>query len=125
MSEKSVLNSKILVAEDDNSIRRLIEVTLKRNGAEVFSAEDGVEAMEILAKFKTDIIVADAMMPNMSGLELCRIVKTNPDLRKIPFIMLSGFNTAATDTDIKPDAYLTKDSRLMTGLVETVVKFLK
>lgn len=122
MNEKFAHGKKILIAEDDNSIRRLIEVTLKREGAEVLSAEDGLEAMQIISKTKPHLIVADAMMPNMSGFDLCRMVKNNADLREVPFILLSGFEKTESHKDIQPDAFLTKDNRLMRNLVETISK---
>ena len=58
---------QILVVEDDASLRRLMVAALKQNGYEAFTANDGVEALDVLEKTNIDLIISDIMMPNMNG----------------------------------------------------------
>jgi len=64
--------TSVLLAEDDRALRRFIEVVLERAGYKVFSAKDGLEAMKLVLSASIDIVVTDAMMPNLSGQEFCR-----------------------------------------------------
>ena len=63
---------QILVVEDDASLRRLMSAALKQNGYQPFTANDGVEALDMLEKTNIDLIISDIMMPNMDGYELTR-----------------------------------------------------
>ena len=113
---------KILLAEDDDSMRRFLEITLQRANFEVISTEDGLEAMKASLENEIDAVVADAMMPNLSGYDLCRIFRQNPDKKDIPFIILSGFNSnEIPDSDAcRADAYLTKKNNLKEELTKTL-----
>jgi DNA-binding response OmpR family regulator len=81
---------KILVVEDDRSIQSLISYKLKNTGFEVFSAFNGAEAMEFLSKNTVDLILADLMMPVMSGKEFLVAVKKDPSLKDIPVVILTA-----------------------------------
>ena len=83
---------KILLAEDDDSMRRFVEVILKQANYDVISTEDGLAAMKAALENDIDAVVADAVMPNMTGYDLCRMLRQNPDKKHIPFIILSGLN---------------------------------
>ena len=82
--------ARVLLVEDDNALRRYIEVTLQRAGYEVLSAADGLEAMKLALTSSVDIVITDAMMPNLSGHELGRFLRNSPKLSHIPIILLSG-----------------------------------
>lgn len=82
--------ARVLLVEDDNALRRYVEVTLQRAGYEVLSAVDGLEAMKLALTSAVDIVITDAMMPNLSGHELCRFLRNSPQLSHIPIILLSG-----------------------------------
>ena len=82
--------ARILLVEDDNALRRYVEVTLQRAGYEVLSAVDGLAAMKLALSSAVDIVITDAMMPNLSGHELCRFLRNSPQLSHIPIILLSG-----------------------------------
>lgn len=110
---------KVLLAEDDTSMRRFIEITLQNAGFEVFAAEDGLTAMQIALETEIDAIVADAIMPNMSGFDLCRMLRE----RKIPCIILSGLAENNSDGDLA-DAFLTKDTNLKDELLAALQKLL-
>lgn len=82
--------ARILLVEDDNALRRYVEVTLQRAGYEVLAAADGLAAMKLALTSAVDIVITDAMMPNLSGHELCRFLRNSPQLSHIPIILLSG-----------------------------------
>lgn len=82
--------ARILLVEDDNALRRYVEVTLQRAGYEVLSAVDGLAAMKLALSSAVDMVITDAMMPNLSGHELCRFLRNSPQLSHIPIILLSG-----------------------------------
>lgn len=67
----SISPKNILLAEDDSSMRRFIEVILKREGYLITAAKDGIEALQFALENTYDAVVADAIMPNMSGYDLC------------------------------------------------------
>lgn len=88
---------KILVVEDTEDARVLLVDQLQINGYEVDFAVNGVEALEKARRSAPDLIVSDIMMPEMDGFELCRQIKRDPELRKIPFIFYSATYTGADD----------------------------
>jgi len=129
MSVKNLEKSskkKILLAEDDDSMRRFLEITLQRANFSVISTEDGLEAMKATLENEIDAIVADAIMPNLSGYDLCRIFRQNPDNGKTPFIILSGFNKedSPKSEDCPADAFLTKKDNLKEELIQTLARLL-
>lgn len=81
---------KILVVEDDQNIKYLVTFKLKNAGYEVFSASNGVEALQFLEKNSVDLIITDVMMPLMTGKELIIKLKQNPATQHIPTIMLTS-----------------------------------
>ncbi len=81
---------KILVVEDDSTIQGLISYKLKNSGFEVFIAGNGAEALEQLEKNTVDLILADLMMPVMSGKEFLVAVKKNEATKKIPVVLLTA-----------------------------------
>jgi CheY-like chemotaxis protein len=126
MPEKNLKESsskKILLAEDDGSMRRFLEITLQRLNYEVLSAEDGLAAMKIALETDVDGIVADAVMPNLTGYDLCRMLRQNTDKKHIPFIILSGFEQNADAESCLADAYLTKDKDITEQLEKTLSGF--
>ena len=80
----------VLLVEDDRSVRRYLEVTLQRAGYKVIAAEDGLEGMKCALTTKVDVVLTDAVMPQMNGRELARFVKSNPKLAKLPIVLLTG-----------------------------------
>jgi two-component system alkaline phosphatase synthesis response regulator PhoP len=103
---------KILVVDDEIYIVHILDFSLGMEGYEVVTALDGEQA---LAKVKTeepDLIVLDIMMPKLDGYETCKILKSDPETRHIPVILLSakgrnvdqkmGFQVGADDYITKP-----------------------
>jgi len=87
---------KILVIEDYHETAQLIENIFKMKGFEVVLAYDGASGLEKAAAEKPDLILLDVMMPGMSGVEVCKKLKSDPATSKIPVVMVS-VKTASED----------------------------
>lgn len=112
---------KVLLADDDASMRRLLEVILKKADYEVISAEDGLQAMQFAFQDEVSAVIADAIMPNMTGYELCRMIKSKTDKKSVPVIILSGLEGNSAEAEkCRADAYLTKTPKLTEELIETL-----
>ena len=99
----------MLLVEDDPALRRYLEVVLERAGYEVASAGDGLEAMKVLVGAHVDVIITDALMPNLDGYELCRFVRNSRHLAHLPIILLSALDPKnTTDESEQVDAFLAK-----------------
>ena len=88
--EERVMNKKILVVDNSPVILRLMENFLSKEGHFVLCAVDGLEALEILKKFRPDVIFVDLVMPRIPGEKLCRIIQTMPELAGVYIIVLSA-----------------------------------
>lgn len=119
----------VLVVEDESAQREVLKYNLEAEGFDVVMAENGDEAMLLVAEENPDLIVLDWMLPNVSGIEVCRRVKANPETRNIPIIMLSarseetdrvrGLETGADDYVVKPYSVVELMARLRTQLRRT------
>jgi len=107
------MKSRILVVDDEESIREFLEIMLKKEGYEITLAEDGQKAKDLLAKKSFDMIISDLQMPNVTGLELLKHVKESyPD---IVFMLITAFGTTETAVEaMKMGAYdyLTKPFKI-------------
>lgn len=102
----------VLVVEDEAAQREVLTYNLEAEGFRVTRAENGEEALVLIEEESPDIIVLDWMLPNVSGIEVCRQIKTRPGTRNVPIIMLSarseevdrvrGLETGADDYVVKP-----------------------
>ena len=99
----------VLLAEDDKALRRYLEVVLERSGYLVESAADGLEAMKLLLSKKIDLVITDAVMPNLTGYELCRFIRSTSQLSGLPIVLLSALDrkNALAETE-QADAFLAK-----------------
>jgi CheY-like chemotaxis protein len=101
--------TRVLLAEDDRALRRFLEVVLQRAGYEVIPASDGLEAMKMALSTPIDVVVTDAMMPNLSGHEFCRFLRNSQTLAHLPVILLSALERKETNHDAEQaDAFLSK-----------------
>lgn len=89
----------VLIVDDQYVNRYLLEKLLIGNGFSVFSAEDGLEALEIARHTSLDLIISDILLPKMDGFQFCRELKSDPDLKKIPFIFYTAAYTEKKDQD--------------------------
>lgn len=103
---------KILVVDDEYDVTELLSYNLRRNGFKVQSVNDPRRVMEVVREFEPDLIVLDVMMPDLSGLQVCRMIRQESSLKAIPIIFLSakaeegdrieGFESGADDYVCKP-----------------------
>ena len=102
---------KILVVDDEQGLREVLSIMLKRAGYAVTSVSDGEEAIEQLQKEIFDLVITDLRMPKVDGIEVCRQLKKNALTRKIPVIMLTAKREMAdkvVGVRVGADDYLTK-----------------
>lgn len=105
----------ILVIEDEAALVTLIRYNLEAAGFEVLDAPDGEEGLLILSERKVDLVLLDWMLPNLSGIEVCRQIRRRPDIRNTPVIILTargeegdrvrGLRVGADDYLTKPFSY--------------------
>lgn len=84
----------VLVVDDEPDVVMLLQRTLSGEGFEVFTAYDGIAALDIAAMDKPQVIVLDIMMPMMSGYETCQQLKSNPETKHIPVLCLTSAHSA-------------------------------
>ncbi|MEP4038766.1 phosphate regulon transcriptional regulator PhoB [Pseudophaeobacter sp.] len=116
----------VLIIEDELAQREVLAYNLEADGFRVIRAENGEEGLLLVEEDMPDIIVLDWMMPNLSGIEVCRRLKTRPETRAIPIIMLSarseevdkvrGLETGADDYVVKPYSVIELMARVRTQL---------
>ena len=90
--KENLSESNILIVDDNGPNAELLQAYLEPLRCKVRIAGDGVEAMEQIAESPPDVILLDIMMPRMSGFEVCRQVKNDPETRKISVIMVTALN---------------------------------
>jgi len=103
---------KILIVDDEPDIAELVSYNLRKEGFEVSSAADGEEALARIKKGHFDLLVLDLMLPGIQGMELCRMLRNDPETKDLPIIMLTargeemdtilGLETGADDYITKP-----------------------
>ena len=106
------MKQKVLVVEDDKDIQEIIEYNFTSEGYEVITCSDGEDAVELIRHETPDLVVLDWMLPNLSGSEILRQVRSSKKIRKTPIIMLTArteeidklkaFDTGADDYITKP-----------------------
>ena len=107
-----MLKPTVLVAEDESALVTLLRYNLEREGYRVVEATDGEEALLLAAEEKPDLVLLDWMLPQLSGIEVCRRLRARPESRNVPILMLTargeeadrvrGLNTGADDYITKP-----------------------
>lgn len=105
------MQAQILVVEDEPAQCAVLTYNLEAEGYAVRIAEDGEEALLLIAEALPDLVILDWMMPHVSGIEVCRQIKTRDDTRHIPVIMLSARSEevdAVRGLDTGADDYVTK-----------------
>lgn len=107
--------ANILIVDDDDSIRSLLEQELGEAGYSIQQASNGKEALEKVRNHKPDLIILDIMMPEMNGFDVAAVLKNDPETMEIPIIVLSVVQDKARGFRIGVDRYLTKP--IDTGLL--------
>ncbi len=119
----------VLVVEDEPAQREVLAYNLEAEGFQVSRAENGEEAILLVEEVAPDIIVLDWMLPNLSGIEVCRQLKMRAETRGVPIIMLSarseevdrvrGLETGADDYVVKPYSVIELMARVRAQLRRT------
>jgi len=116
----------ILVVEDNDDLRNFMQYPL-REEFEVFLAEDGVKAWEMIQTQMPDLVVSDVMMPNMDGFELCELIKSTYETSHIPVVLLTALSEKAEQLrglGLGADDYLTKpfDMTLLILRIKSIIQ---
>ena len=106
------MSQKIYIVEDEPDIRETLKYNFSNEGFEVFTAPDGEEALSNIKKVLPDVLILDLMLPGVSGLDVCKSIRTDDDIRDMSIIMLTakgeeidrviGFELGADDYVTKP-----------------------
>lgn len=118
------MSEKILVADDEQEIRNLLDHFLKGQGYEVVLASDGNQALKLAAEENPQVIILDIKMPGLDGLEVCKRLKEKEQTKLIPVIVITGFednkmaalNIGADDFVNKPFDMAEISSRVKSAL---------
>ena len=103
--------NEILLADDEPNQIELMKFNLEKNGFLVKTAYNGEKALDMIYEKKPNVLIADWMMPKMSGIELCKILRSNKDTKLLPIIMLSARSEEADKSlglDTGADDYISK-----------------
>ena len=109
--ERTQNDKKILVIDDDASFRKFTIRVLANYATKIEEANNGFEAGFKILKFRPSLLILDLYMPEMSGFEVCRLVKSDPNTRDIKILAITGYGSEKVETQIKEagaDAYLEK-----------------
>jgi len=104
----------VLAVDDSASIRKLVELTLRREGYNVVTADSGLTALAALARKRPNLLLLDVMLVALDGFQLCRVIRDHPLYGDLPIIILSGRETEADrEAGMRAgvSAYLTKPFR--------------
>ena len=104
--------TRVLVVEDEKQIADLVREILEEEQYHVRVAWNGREALQMLVTFPADLIISDVMMPEMSGIELCRALTAHPTYHTIPVILTSAGAQPVSSPECRFVAFLQKPFRL-------------
>ncbi len=118
---------KILVVDDEEDILELLRFNLSREGCQVFCASSGEEALRLVRSEIPDLIVLDLMLPGIDGLEVTRRLKSDPNTKHLPIVMLTAKGEEAdivTGLELGADDYVTKpfSPRILVARVKAVLR---
>ena len=118
---------KILVIEDEPDIRKLVQYNLTQEHFNVVEAEDGEQALSLLQREKPNLVILDLMLPGLSGMELCKILRQRSDTSRLPILMLTakaGEADRIVGLEMGADDYLAKpfSPREMVARVRAILR---
>ncbi|RPJ11061.1 MAG: response regulator [Desulfobacteraceae bacterium] len=105
------MSSKILIADDEQSIVVPLEFLMQQKGYQVMAAYNGEEAIEKIISFNPELILLDIMLPIIDGFEVCQMIRSNPNWKDIKIIFVSAMGREvdiAKGLALGADAYITK-----------------
>lgn len=106
-----MLKTKVLLVEDNLTVRKIISYSLIRLGVNVIEASDGVEALEKVYSEKPNLVLLDINIPKLNGYAVCTQIKSDPEIQHIPVIFCTSKNDKNDYDEAQPygaDGYLTK-----------------
>lgn len=120
----AVAGTRVLVVDDDRSVREVVSAYLEREGLEVTLAKDGLEALELARSTDPHLVVLDLMLPKLDGLEVCRVLREERD---VPVVMLTARGEEldrVLGLELGADDYVTKpfSPRELTARVKAVLR---
>lgn len=128
IQESGAVGHKILLVEDDPMVVRMYERKFKMDGFQLALAFNGEDGLEALKKDRPDIILLDIMMPKMSGLDMLKIVKADPQYKSLPIVMLSNLGDRAEDVakckELGAEDYWVKANVRLDEIKERIIKIL-
>lgn len=124
MEEEIDLNTNILIADDEERMRKLVSDFLKKEGYEIYEAADGRQALEIFASQQIDLLILDVMMPEIDGWAVCREVRKKS---AVPIIMLTARGEESDELfgfDLGADEYISKpfSLRVLVARVHAILR---
>ncbi len=102
---------KLLIVDDEDGVRALVRMTLDNGQYEIIEASDGLEALDLAREHHPDLVLLDVMLPDLSGMDVCRKIKDDPDLSSTTVVMLTARAQTADLGDAEEagaDGYFTK-----------------
>ncbi len=114
MQDRSTGDITVLAVDDSASIRKLVELTLRREGYSVVTADSGLTALAALARQRPDLLLLDVMLVALDGFQLCQAIRNHPAYGDLPIVILSGRESPAdraAGLRAGVSAYLTKPFR--------------
>ncbi len=120
--------AKVMLVEDDNNLREIYQARLLADGYEIVSAQDGEEALALAVKEKPDLIIADIMMPKISGFDMLDILRSTPETKDTKVIMMTALSQAedkARATKLGADRYLVKSQVTLEDVARTAREVLE
>jgi CheY-like chemotaxis protein len=102
---------KLLIVDDEEGVRSLVRMTLESDKYDILEAHTGTDAMNLVREHLPDLVLLDVMLPDISGVEVCRALKSEPETKSVTVVMLTA---KAQSTDLEEaekagaDGYFTK-----------------
>ncbi|MDP9378774.1 MAG: response regulator [Chloroflexota bacterium] len=112
----------ILVVDDEVEIVELLTLLLDGDGRTILGAYDGNAALEIVREQRPDLVISDVMMPGIDGLELCRIIQSDPGFGEISIVLMSAINKLDL-RECREDVFISKPFDIFT-IEQTVERLL-
>ena len=114
---------KIMLVEDDDSLREIYSIRLTAEGYQIATARDGEEALAVAVKERPDLIITDAMMPKISGFDMLDILRSTPEMKDIKIIIMTALSSdeqRARGENLGADRYLVKSQVGIEDVVNVV-----
>ena len=103
---------RVLIAEDDDHMRDVLQDLLSGAGYSVIAAEDGLEALDWLSRLSVNLLIVDILMPGLAGHELIKRLRQTPQWAKVPILVLSGYADLTRYRDLPVDGVQLKPFRV-------------